>query len=97
MPATAVDKRGRRIARETYPDTQPCEVCGKTGRGRGVIDRHHRNSDRLDNRAENIAFLCRKHHQGRSPADGRTSGRRTPAPHRADVQRPGAQTSAACR
>lgn len=63
MPATAADKRGREIALRTYPDTQPCEVCGKTGRGRGVIDRHHRSSDRMDNRPENIAFLCRKHHQ----------------------------------
>ena len=54
------DTAGRARALKLYPDTQPCEACGKTGRGRGVIDRHHRDSDRMNNSPENIAFLCRK-------------------------------------
>ena len=70
-----VDTIGRRIALETYPDEQPCEVCGKTGKGRGVIDRHHRNSDRSDNSAANIAFLCRKHHlAAHRESDGKVGG-----------------------
>jgi len=40
-----------------------CEVCGAHN-----ADRHHRNGDTSDNRAENIARLCRlchtKHHAG---------------------------------
>lgn len=72
--ATA-DTIGRRIAMETYPDEQPCEVCGKTGKGRGVIDRHHRNSDRSDNSPANIAFLCRKHHHAAHRlTDGKVGG-----------------------
>jgi len=36
---------------------EPCEVCGEVN-----ADRHHRNRNTLDNRPENIAFLCRSHH-----------------------------------
>lgn len=69
------DTIGRRIAAERFPVEQPCEVCGKAGRGRGVIDRHHRNSDRTDNSAANIAFLCRKHHQAAHRlTDGKVGG-----------------------
>lgn len=69
------DKRGRGRAAAMYPDVQPCEVCGKTGSGRGQIDRHHRNSDREDNRPENIAFLCRRHHHAAHRAsDGKVGG-----------------------
>lgn len=69
------DKLGRSRAKAMYPDVEPCEVCGKTGRGRGVIDRHHRNSDRLDNSPENIAFLCRRHHHAAHKlTDGRVGG-----------------------
>lgn len=68
------DKTGRDRARAAYP-LQPCEVCGKTGAGRGGTDRHHRNSDRLDNSPENIAFLCRKHHQAAHRlTDGKVGG-----------------------
>lgn len=69
------DKQGRAIALTLYPDVQPCEVCGKTGKGRGAIDRHHRNSDRLDNSPENIAFLCRRHHHAAHRlSDGKVGG-----------------------
>lgn len=68
------DKRGRAIARQAYPD-RPCEVCGRVPAGRGTVDRHHRNSDRLDNSPSNIAFLCRKHHQAAHRiSDGKVGG-----------------------
>jgi hypothetical protein len=68
------DKTGRGRARALYP-LEPCEVCGKTGSGRGSIDRHHRNSDRLDNAPENIAFLCRRHHHAAHKlTDGKVGG-----------------------
>ncbi len=69
------DKLGRGRAKAIYPVEQPCEVCGKAGKGRGVIDRHHRNSDRLDNSSENIAFLCRRHHHAAHRlTDGKVGG-----------------------
>lgn len=69
------DKHGRSVAERIYPDEQPCEVCGKVGKGRGVIDRHHRSNDRMDNSPENIAFLCRKHHLGAHRlTDGKVGG-----------------------
>jgi len=74
-PVNDPDKVGRQRAEAAYPAEQPCEVCGKTGKGRGVIDRHHRNSDRLDNSPENIAFLCRKHHNAAHRlTDGKIGG-----------------------
>lgn len=77
--STVEDRRGRWIALGRYPDTEPCEVCGKTGRGRGVIDRHHRDSDRLNNDRANIAFLCRKHHQeAHRQTDGKVGGGHRP-------------------
>ena len=70
-----------------YPEMKPCEVCGKSGRGRGVIDRHHRDSDRMNNAPENIAFLCRKdHNAAHRTSDGRIGGGPRPriaAMHRA--------------
>lgn len=69
------DRLGRSRAALMYPDMQPCEVCGKSGRGRGVIDRHHRDSDRLNNDPSNIAFLCRRHHQAAHKlTDGKVGG-----------------------
>ncbi len=69
------DQHGRAIAEQLFAVEEPCEVCGKTGKGRGVIDRHHRDSDRLNNAASNIAFLCRKHHQAaHSVSDGKVGG-----------------------
>lgn len=66
------DRLGRGRALHMYPDVQPCEACG---RDRGVIDRHHRNADRLDNGPENIAFLCRRCHNAAHRAlDGRIGG-----------------------
>lgn len=74
-PVKDPDKTGRGRAEKQYPEVQPCEVCGKTGRGRGVIDRHHRDSDRMNNEPENIAFLCRRHHNAAHRAtDGRIGG-----------------------
>jgi hypothetical protein len=69
------DRAGRYQARRLYAIEKPCEVCGKGGSGRGVIDRHHRDSDRSNNTPENIAFLCRKHHMAAHRAsDGRVGG-----------------------
>jgi DNA invertase Pin-like site-specific DNA recombinase len=40
-----------------------------------VIDRHHRDSDRMNNDHENIAFLCRRHHSAAHRAsDGKIGG-----------------------
>lgn len=73
-PVKDADKVGRGRARSMYP-LQPCEVCGKTGSGQGMTDRHHRNSDRMDNSPENIAFLCRKHHlAAHKLSDGKVGG-----------------------
>lgn len=55
------DAYGRHIAQTLYPEHRPCEVCG-IGYFEGYIARHHVNSDRSDNRPENIQWLCRKHH-----------------------------------
>jgi hypothetical protein len=60
--STRADKAGRAIAERLFPDVMPCEVCGQTGFGRGVIDRHHRDGDRMNNAESNIAFLCRRDH-----------------------------------
>lgn len=72
---THPDKRGRYLAERLYPVEEPCEVCGKAGKGRGVIDRHHRDSNRLNNDPSNIAFLCRRHHQAAHRlTDGKVGG-----------------------
>lgn len=77
--STKEDRLGREIAQRLYPETEPCEVCGKAGRGRGVIDRHHRDSDRLNNDRSNIAFLCRKHHlAAHRVSDGKVGGGHRP-------------------
>ena len=74
-PVTDRDKVGRGRAKSLYPEVRPCEVCGRTWSGRGSVDRHHRNSDRLDNRPENIAFLCRLHHSAaHRMSDGKVGG-----------------------
>lgn len=78
-PLKDPDKAGRLRAEALYPIEEPCEVCGKTGKGRGVIDRHHRDSDRLNNDRSNIAFLCRRHHQAAHRlTDGKVGGGRRP-------------------
>jgi hypothetical protein len=86
---TKPDKTGRQRALLLYPDTKPCEVCGKSGRGRGVVDRHHRDSDRMNNAPENIAFLCRKDHlAAHRNGDGMVGGGARPriaAMHRANA------------
>ena len=72
------DQTGRARARLMYP-IQPCEVCSRQPAGRGSVERHHRNSDRLDNSPENIAFLCRKHHiAAHKSGDGRVGGGKPP-------------------
>ena len=38
-----------------------CELCGSKPESRNQI-RHHKNGNTLDNRKENIQFLCRKCH-----------------------------------
>lgn len=72
---TQPDIVGRDRARKMYP-LEPCEVCGLTGGGRGGIERHHRDRNRMNNERENIAFLCPPHHRAahviqRNPVDGR--------------------------
>ena len=54
---------GRRRAQRLYPHVGLCEMCGKAR-----AERHHRNSDTLDNSPENIGFLCRRCHMAE---DGR--------------------------
>ena len=71
---TKPDQTGRCRAERMYP-AQPCEVCGKPPGGRGTVDRHHRDSDRLNNAPDNIAFLCRKHHHAaHRETDGKVGG-----------------------
>lgn len=68
------DRLGRGRAAAMYP-AQPCEVCGRSPGGRGTVDRHHRDSDRLNNAPENIAFLCRRHHHdAHRQSDGKVGG-----------------------
>lgn len=72
---TSPDSTGRSRAEALFPVEQPCEVCGKAGKGRGVIDRHHRDSNRLNNDPSNIAFLCRRHHNAaHRVTDGKIGG-----------------------
>ena len=43
--------------------------------GRGRVQRHHRDSDRMNNVHENIAFLCVKHHkEAHQESDGMVGG-----------------------
>lgn len=43
--------------------------------GRGRVQRHHRDSNRLNNARSNIAFLCVQHHKDAHRAsDGRLGG-----------------------
>lgn len=43
--------------------------------GRGRVQRHHIDSDRLNNQPDNIAFLCVRHHNDAHRAsDGRIGG-----------------------
>ena len=56
------DRTGRDRASALFPG-EPCEVCGMPYGGRGRVQRHHRDGDRLNNTRKNIAFLCVKHHK----------------------------------
>ena len=74
-PITRPDTTGRARAERIYPDTEPCQICGKTGRGRGTIDRHHVDGNRLNNTSSNVHFLCRKHHMAaHQNLDGKVGG-----------------------
>lgn len=43
--------------------------------GRGRVQRHHNDGDRMNNTRENIAFLCVKHHKDAHRAlDGKIGG-----------------------
>jgi hypothetical protein len=54
---------------------EPCEVCGMPYGGRGRVQRHHRDGDRLNNTRANVAFLCVKHHKDAHRAlDGAVGG-----------------------
>lgn len=52
----ATPQAGRKRARLMYPGPHECEHCG------APAERHHRDGNPLNNAAENVAFLCRKHH-----------------------------------
>ena len=66
--ARNADEAGRREARRLYPD-QPCEKCGAIG------ERHHIDSNRLNNAPSNIEFLCKKHHKAaHRQSDGKVGG-----------------------
>ena len=52
----ATAQAGRKRARQLYPGPLECEVCG------APAERHHKDGNTLNNAAENVAFLCRKHH-----------------------------------
>lgn len=58
----ATANTGRDRARHLYAVRQPCQVCGSSA------ERHHIDGNPLNNAPENIAWLCRRHHQER---DGR--------------------------
>ena len=49
-------RTGRTRAQIAYPP-EPCDVCGTL-----PVHRHHVNGDTMDNRRENIRFLCPPHH-----------------------------------
>ena len=68
------EQSGRSRARRAYA-WQPCEVCGGEAEGR-----HHRDSDRLNNAPDNIAFLCRQHHKDAHQLTDRKVGG-GPRPH----------------
>lgn len=79
---TRPDQTGRARAESLYA-IRPCEVCGREPSGRGSVERHHIDSDRLNNGPSNIRFLCRKHHiAAHRVGDGR-------------IARPGPETIAA--
>lgn len=68
MSSYKQDEEGRREARRLYPD-QPCEKCDRDG------ERHHIDSDRLNNARSNVAFLCKKHHKdAHRLSDGKIGG-----------------------
>lgn len=50
-------KTGRTRAERLYPESRPCEKCGKPG-----AERHHEDGDTLNNDPGNIRFLCRRCH-----------------------------------
>lgn len=52
---------GRDRAQRMYPQ-EPCCICGERG------ERHHKDGNTLNNKQENIGWLCRRHHM---EADGR--------------------------
>ena len=57
-------KTGRTRAERKF-NKKPCEKCGITT---GLIERHHKDGDTLNNEPENIEFVCRRCHMQK---DGR--------------------------
>ncbi len=55
------DNTGHKRAQMWY-QLRPCEVCGATPE-ETMIHRHHRDENPMNNAAENICFLCSKHHK----------------------------------
>lgn len=71
--STKADRAGRAVAYRRYSG-RPCEVCGLPY-GERRVDRHHIDSDRLNNKPSNIAFLCKRHHKAaHRQSDGRVGG-----------------------
>lgn len=50
-----------RCRAQRYYKIRSCEVCGVSPE-EARIERHHINANTLDNRPENIRFLCVRHH-----------------------------------
>lgn len=74
MVATREDKAGRYIAERDHPP-EPCEHCGMPYGGRGRVQRHHRDGNRLNNDRSNIQFLCVKAHKdAHQSLDGMVGG-----------------------
>jgi len=53
----ASQQSGNKRAQILYPVLGECELCDKL-----AIDRHHKDSNRLNNDPSNVQFLCRSDH-----------------------------------
>ncbi|HUW23730.1 MAG TPA: HNH endonuclease [bacterium] len=59
--STVKDQAGRRRARIMYPEALVCERCGRK-KTSTRISRHHVDGDPLNNKKNNIEFLCASCH-----------------------------------
>jgi len=54
----AREKSGRERARRWFVDKRPCENCGKKEEEIWRLERHHKDGNPLNNKPENIQWLC---------------------------------------